>query len=167
MAGTRAVSTAPIVPQLRSPQPCAVLIVAGVMACGFPNKIPATTISRIVPIFNEVRSTWIAPKTHTEIIDRGRGNHHDRRKWLGSGEREFITTYVACEQRSGDHRKQKSEEAQESRGQSSHRHGALEKGAHPAEKKSPEGAEAAVEVDVGTASFGESRAKFCVAEGAE
>ncbi len=30
-----------------------------------PNKTPLTTITRIVPIFNDVSSTWMAPPKRT------------------------------------------------------------------------------------------------------
>ena len=62
---------------------------------------------------------------------------------------------------------QESEGSAGIRRQCGHSHRALKKRAHPAKKKSPQRTEAAVQVDIGAAGFGEGGAKFGVAEGAE
>ncbi len=74
---------------------------------------------------------------------------------------------MLSEKRSGDDREEESEEAQKSGGQCGHGDRALEEGTHPAEEKSPERPEAAGEVNVGAACFGEGGAEFGVAKGAE
>src|SRR5271170_6471690 len=71
------------------------------------------------------------------------------------------------EQRGGHHREKKSQEPQKSRGECGHSHWTLKKRAHPAEKKSPERAETAAEIDVRSAGFGERRAQLGIAESAK
>ena len=104
---------------------------------------------------------------HTQIIDRGDGQHDQRRERLGCGEGEIVSSDMACEQGRSHNREQESGESQKSGRQRSHRHRPLKKRTHPAEEKPPEGAETAVEVDVGAACFGERRAQFGITEGAE
>src|SRR5580704_7294702 len=73
---------------------------------------------------------------------------------------------MLSEKGSGDDGEEESEEAQKTGGQRSHGDWALKKRTHPAEEKSPERTEAAIEVNVGAAGFGEGGAEFGITEGA-
>ena len=78
-----------------------------------------------------------------------------------------VTADVRGEKRCRDRWKDKSREAQKSCGERGDTNGAFEKRTHPAEEKSPERAEALVEVNIAAAGFREGGAKFRVAECAE
>jgi hypothetical protein len=170
MAGTSAVSTAPMVPQIVQLFPSRMRSKARPSGfdgtCRPPKRTPAITITRIVPSSSKSAAPGSRRPAHAQIIDCRHHDHDQRRKRLSGGEGEVVT----CRDVRGTKAWRRWEKGirRIARIPRPECHGdrAFEKRTHPAKKKSPERTETAAEVDVRAAGLGECRAQFGVAEGA-
>ena len=116
MAGTRAVSKAPIVPRpnwLTDGAACAGIFRSEQHSSDNNDQDRAHLEGR-------QQNLDRATHPHTEIIDRRHDHHHQRGQRLGRREGEFVAPEVAGEQRRGHHRKQESQESHKSGRQGGH-----------------------------------------------
>ncbi len=106
-------------------------------------------------------------KFHAQVVDGSDEEDSECGEWLGEGENEFRTCGMDDKERSRYDWKQETEKTEKAGGERGHGDGTIQKSAHPTEKKSPEGTEAATEIDIRAARFWKHCAKLGIAKGTE